>query len=154
MTSDSEASPASTTRVASESVDFAVQLCRSANYVRRHLERTVLRDARLSWTSFDILQLICSRQTIDTRTIAAAACTSKATVTIVSTELIKRSLIVRHHDSEDARRVILSSTPAAWQLIAAVSDRLDAELADMHLNGYPDAVRVTREALQASATTQ
>jgi DNA-binding MarR family transcriptional regulator len=113
---------------AAAALNAITQLCRSSNLVRRHLERTVLRDARLTWTSYDILQLAISRQPIDTRTIADVACVSKATVTISTNQLVDRALIRRGFDTDDKRRVLLHPTPAAWQLIQHTRARLGAEI--------------------------
>jgi DNA-binding MarR family transcriptional regulator len=102
---DTAATPA--TDNAAAALNAITQLCRSSNLVRRHLERTVLRDARLTWTSYDILQLAISRQTIGTRTIADVACVSKATVTISTNQLVDRALIRRGFDTDDHRRAEL-----------------------------------------------
>jgi DNA-binding MarR family transcriptional regulator len=123
---DTAATPANDNAAAA--LNAITQLCRSSNLVRRHLERTVLRDARLTWTSYDILQLAISRQPIDTRTIADVACVSKATVTISTNQLVDRGLIRRGFDTADKRRVLLHPTPAAWQLIQHTRAQLGAEI--------------------------
>ncbi|MBG0567525.1 MarR family winged helix-turn-helix transcriptional regulator [Actinoplanes aureus] len=120
-------------------------LCRSSNLIRRHLERTVLRSARLTWSSYDILQLTVARRPIDTRTIAEIACVSKASVTICADDFVNRSLIRRGYDPQDRRRVLLHPTPAAWQLIQDIRARLAAEIDRLLHGGLPG--------LDADATT-
>ncbi|WP_169792518.1 MarR family transcriptional regulator [Actinoplanes sp. NBRC 101535] len=68
-------------------------LCRRGNRIRRHLERAVLRDAGLTWSSYDVLQLAVSHRPIDTRTIAEIAGVSKSTVTMVADALSRRGLV-------------------------------------------------------------
>jgi DNA-binding MarR family transcriptional regulator len=138
---------------AAPALNAITQLCRSSNLIRRHLERTVLRDARLTWTSYDILQLAISRQPIDTRTIAEVACVSKATVTISTNHLVDRALIRRGFDTNDNRRVLLHPTPAAWQLIQHTRARLGAEIQQLLRHNIPglntDATTLLRQIVTA-----
>lgn len=112
-------------------------LCHAGNHVRRHLERTVLHDAGLSWTSFDILNLAVSVWPIDTRTVAEVAGISKATVSITTNALTARGLLVRGFDPGDKRRVQLHPTAAATQLIGEVRTRLLAQTRRLLLGGDP-----------------
>lgn len=129
-TADAEKSPSAATGEL-DLLTTVSRLCRSANFVRGHLERTVLRDVHLTWTAYDILQLIVARRPIDTRTIAAVACVSKATVTITSNDFVQRGLVRRDFDPTDTRRVRLHPRPAAWQLVTEVRADLTRALAEL-----------------------
>ncbi|GIH18955.1 MarR family winged helix-turn-helix transcriptional regulator [Rugosimonospora africana] len=102
-------------------------LVRAANVVRVHLERAVLREFGLRWTGFDILQLVCHRRRVETRTVAAALGISKGTVTGISARLLALGLIRRHTQPADRRRVVLAPTAAGWELTHRIMRRVAAE---------------------------
>lgn len=103
-------------------------LCHAGNHVRRHLERTVLHDVGLTWTSFDVLNLAVGDQPIDTRTVAEIAGISKATVSINANALVARGLLVRGFDPDDNRRVQLHPTAAATRLVGDLRTQLAAHI--------------------------
>lgn len=122
-------------------LDRIAALCRTANFARHHLEVTVLYDAHLTWTSYDVLHLAVMHRPIDTGVVAALAHVSKGSVTRSATALIKRGLLRRSIPTTDRRRSLLAPTAAGWalnqqlrvQLIAELNTLLDAEAgADRH----------------------
>jgi DNA-binding MarR family transcriptional regulator len=106
-------------------------LCRTANLVRRHLENAVLREAELTWNSYDVLQLSVARNDLDTRTTAQVTGLSKPTITVIATSLERRHLIRRTFVQEDNRRVLLHPTTGAWQLVHELHPRLISALTDL-----------------------
>jgi DNA-binding MarR family transcriptional regulator len=116
-------------------LDRVVTLGRTANFARRHLEATVLRDAKLTWTSYDVLHLTVMHRPIDTGVVAAVAHVSTGTVTRCAAALIKRGLLRRSVPTKDRRRSLLAPTAAGW----ALNQRLRAQLM-AELNTLLDAV--------------
>jgi DNA-binding MarR family transcriptional regulator len=114
-------------------LDRVVALGRTANFVRRHLEVTVLRNFNLTWTGYDVLHLAVMHRPIDTGVVAAVAHVSTGTVTRSAAVLIKRGLLRRAVAPNDRRRSLLAPTSAGWalnqqvraQLIAALNTVLD-----------------------------
>jgi len=86
------------------------QVCRTANTVRGHLERTVLRGAGLNWTAFDVLQLVCSTGGVETRAAAAELAIAKGTLSGVADALSGRGLVQRRRLPADRRLAILEPT--------------------------------------------
>lgn len=122
-------------------LDRLAVLCRTANFARHHLEVTVLHDANLTWTSYDVLHLAVMHRPVDTGVVAALAHVSKGSVTRSATALIKRGLLRRSIPTKDRRRSLLAPTPTGWalnqqlraQLITELNTLLDAESgADRH----------------------
>ena len=122
-------------------LDRLAVLCRTANFARHHLEATVLYDANLTWTSYDVLHLTVMHRPVDTGVVASLAHVSKGSVTRCAAALIKRGLLRRSIPTTDRRRSLLAPTAAGWalnqqlraQLIAELSTLLDAGAgADRH----------------------
>jgi len=117
-------------------LDRVAALCRTANFARRHLEVTVLYQANLTWTSYDVLHLAVMRRPVDTGVIAALAHVSKGSVTRSAAALIKRGLLRRSIPITDRRRSLLAPTTAGWalnqhlraQLITELNTLLDARV--------------------------
>ncbi|MEV8509662.1 MarR family transcriptional regulator [Actinoplanes sp. NPDC051475] len=109
-------------------LDHVAQLCRTANFARRHLEVTVLYEANLTWTSYDVLHLTVMHRPVDTGVVAALAHVSKGSVTRSATALIKRGLLRRSIPATDRRRSLLAPTTAGWALNQQVRAQLIAEL--------------------------
>ncbi|MFI0796622.1 MarR family winged helix-turn-helix transcriptional regulator [Micromonospora rubida] len=105
------------------------QLCRTANTIRAHLERTVLREEAMTWTSYDVLVLVCARLAVDTRTATAEIGIAKATLTNVLVSLVDRGLVRRDLHEHDRRRVVLRPTPAGVEVARQIQGRVDAEQA-------------------------
>ncbi|MCM4085119.1 MarR family winged helix-turn-helix transcriptional regulator [Paractinoplanes hotanensis] len=122
-------------------LDHLAQMCRTANFARRYLEVSVLADANLTWTSYDVLHLTVMHRPVDTGVVAALAHVSKGSVTRSAAALIKRGLLRRSIPTRDRRRSLLAPTAAGWalnqqlraQLIAALNTLLDGQSdADRH----------------------
>lgn len=121
-------------------LDHLAQLCRTANFARRYLEVSVLSDANLTWTSYDVLHLAVMHRPVDTGVVAALAHVSKGSVTRSAAALIKRGLLRRSIPTTDRRRSLLAPTAAGW----AVNQQLRAELIaalNTLLDGQSDADR-------------
>ena len=91
---------------------------RAAGAIRNHLEHTVLAPYNLTWTGWVVLWVVWIWQEIETRHVAAEAGISKGTLTGVAGTLEKRGLLERRAHPDDARRVLLSLTPAGLALMA------------------------------------
>jgi MarR family transcriptional regulator, organic hydroperoxide resistance regulator len=92
-------------------------LYRAANALRNHLERSVLSAHDLTWTGWVVLWVIWIWGEIETRHVAAEAGISKGTLTGVQSTLVDRGLVRRAVHPADARRVLLSLTPAGIDLM-------------------------------------
>jgi MarR family transcriptional regulator, organic hydroperoxide resistance regulator len=91
---------------------------RAAGAIRNHFEHTVLAPYNLTWTGWVVLWVVWIWEEIETRHVAAEAGISKGTLTGVAGTLEKRGLLERRAHPEDARRVLLSLTPAGLRLMA------------------------------------
>jgi len=78
----------------------------------------VLAPSGLTWTGWVVLWVVWIWQEIETRHVAAEAGISKGTLTGVASTLEKRGLVARRTHPDDARRVLLSLTPAGLRLMA------------------------------------
>jgi DNA-binding MarR family transcriptional regulator len=92
-------------------------LYRAASVVRNHFERTVLAEQDLTWTAWVVLWVIWVWEDIETRHAASEAGISKSTLTGVAGTLQSRGLLRRRPYPADGRRVLLSLTPKARQLM-------------------------------------
>lgn len=93
---------------------------RAANLVRNHMEREVLRDADLSWSSFVALFVLWVWGEMETGRLADECGVSKGTLTGVLNTLEKGGLAQRGPHSTDGRRVVVQATPAGKRLIKKV----------------------------------
>lgn len=101
-------------------------LFRASTAIRRHMERTVLAEARLSWTSFVALWVLWVWGEMESRDLAAAVGISRPTSTGVVTTLERRGLVRRRRSAEDGRMVRVSLTPAGRRLIEELFPRFNA----------------------------
>jgi DNA-binding MarR family transcriptional regulator len=101
-------------------------LFRASTAIRRHMERTVLAEDRLSWTSFVVLWVLWVWGEMESRDLAAAVGISRPTSTGVVTTLERRGLVRRRRSSEDGRMVRVSLTPAGRRLIETLFPRFNA----------------------------
>lgn len=100
-----------------EAMAAVSNLYRAAGVVRNHFERTVLAGQGLTWTAWVVLWVVWVWEDIETRHAASEAGISKSTLTGVVTTLQNRGLIRRRPYPADGRRVLLSLTPQASQLM-------------------------------------
>ncbi|MEU4239686.1 MarR family winged helix-turn-helix transcriptional regulator [Actinoplanes sp. NPDC026619] len=135
MTADATSTPSGSGRPLTDTPDELLHhvavLCRAANHLRRHLEHTVLRDARLTWASYDVLQLATGRRPVDARTITEVTGLAKATVTLAVKDLIARQLIRRLPRAGDHRYWLLQPTAAGLQFHRDLRTRLTAALSEL-----------------------
>ncbi|MFI7208099.1 MarR family winged helix-turn-helix transcriptional regulator [Micromonospora aurantiaca (nom. illeg.)] len=111
--------------------DAVAQLCRTANTVRAYLERTVLREAGMTWTTYDVLVLVCARQVVEPPVIAAEVGIARATLTKTLAVLSDRDLVRRELHEHDLRRVVVRPTPAGLALAGMLRRWVDARQADL-----------------------
>lgn len=101
-----------------EAMAVVSNLYRAAGVVRNHVERTVLAEHDLTWTGWVVLWVVWVWQDIETRHAASEAGISKSTLTGVIGTLERRELINRRTHPGDGRRVLLTLTPKAVELMA------------------------------------
>jgi len=100
---------------------------RAAGAVRNHFERTVLAPQQLTWTAWVVLWVVWIWSDVETRHVAAEAGISKGTLTGVATTLENRGLMRRRTHPDDARRVLLSLTPAGRRLMDRLFPAFNAQ---------------------------
>jgi MarR family transcriptional regulator, organic hydroperoxide resistance regulator len=118
---------------------------RAANEVRNYLERTVLAPHDLTWTGWVVLWVVWIWGEIESRHVAAEAGISKGTLTGVAGTLMSRGLIERRVHPDDARRVLLSLSPAGAELMQDLFPQFNREESRVtsQLAG-PDVLRLAR----------
>jgi len=121
---------------------------RAAGAIRNHLEHTVLAPYNLTWTGWVVLWVVWIWQEIETRHVAAEAGISKGTLTGVAGTLEKRGLLERRAHPDDARRVLLSLTPAGLQLMAELFPLFNKQEALVVESLSGDEVQVLASALR------
>ncbi|MFD6563091.1 MarR family winged helix-turn-helix transcriptional regulator [Micromonospora profundi] len=128
------------------------QLFRTANVLRAHMERAVLRGEGMTWTTYDVLVLVCARRAVETRTAAAEIGIAKATLTNTLVSLVDRGLVRRDLMEDDRRRVVLRPTQNGLDLARRVQRLVEAEQARLfHGPGLPTGDNLAR-ALRVLAT--
>ncbi|MFI6129444.1 MarR family winged helix-turn-helix transcriptional regulator [Micromonospora sp. NPDC051141] len=103
------------------------QLVRTANTLRAQIERGVLRTEGLTWTTYDVLVLVCARRAVETRTAAAEVGIAKATLTNALATLVDRGLVRRQLQEGDRRRVVLRPTQDGIDLARRLQAPVEAE---------------------------
>lgn len=121
-------------------LDQVAAASHAVNYIRQHLEHTVLLGAKLTWTGYDILHVTVMHRPIDTAAVAAITGVSKGTVTRAATDLIKRGLLRRTRPENDRRRAVLAPTNEGWTLNQHLRSDLIVEL-NWLLKAAPSAGR-------------
>lgn len=138
-----------------------MQTVRTANAVRSHLERAVLREVRLSWSAFDVLTLARQRHItgsgpLEFREAAQVVGIAKSTLTVAVQTLIDRQLLRRELDSDDRRRALLRPTASGLMVAERLLQAVDAEqqrlLAELPLPGQ-DLVTVLLRTLAGRCET-
>jgi DNA-binding MarR family transcriptional regulator len=132
-------------------------LYRAANVVRNHFERTVLADQGLTWTAWVVLWVVWVWEDIETRHAASEAGISKSTLTGVAGTLQSRGLLNRRPFPADGRRVLLSLTPKARELMSELFPEFNrhetaavASLDDLEREVLTRALRKIVQHLEAS----
>ena len=118
---------------------------RAAGAIRNHFEHTVLAPYNLTWTAWVVLWVVWIWEEIETRHVAAEAGISKGTLTGVAGTLMSRGLIERRVHPEDARRVLLSLSPAGADLMQGLFPQFNRE--ESRVTGQlaaPDVLHLAR----------
>jgi DNA-binding MarR family transcriptional regulator len=102
-------------------------LFRASAAVRRHMERRVLAEDRLSWTSFVVLWVLWVWGDMEARDLAAAVGISRPTSTGVVTTLERRGWVRRNKNTMDGRMVRVSLTPEGRKKIETLFPRFNEE---------------------------
>lgn len=100
---------------------------RAASALRNHFERTVLAPHDVTWTGWVVLWVVWIWDDIEARHVAAEAGISKGTLTGVAGTLERRGFLRRRRHPEDARRVLLSLTPAGRRLMTTLFPAFNAQ---------------------------
>jgi MarR family transcriptional regulator, organic hydroperoxide resistance regulator len=106
-------------------------LYRAAGTIRNHFERTVLAPHDLTWTAWVVLWVVWIWKDIEARHVAAEAGISKGTLTGVAGTLERRGLLKRRTHPKDARRVLLTLTPAGMRLMSEVFPQFNEQEAQV-----------------------
>jgi DNA-binding MarR family transcriptional regulator len=107
--------------------DVLVQLHHAAAAMRQHIEQTVLRRVRLSWTAFAVLRQAGTREQVESRVVAGEMGIAKGTLTGVVDTLAARGLIRRRAHPKDGRLVLLEATRTGRHLVRRIMPALQAE---------------------------
>jgi DNA-binding MarR family transcriptional regulator len=102
-------------------------LFRTSAAIRRNMERRVLADDRLSWTSFVVLWVLWVWGELESRDLAAAVGISRPTSTGVVNTLERRGLVRRSRNAEDGRMVRVTLTEPGRRKIEELFPRFNAE---------------------------
>ena len=112
-------------------------LQRAATTMRRHVEREILHDAGLNWTTFEVLRLVAGHMQITPGAVAANTGLSKAAITNASRILVRRGLIQRGADAADHRRAYLRPTIDGWRKAMDLGRHLSQEERRILASGAP-----------------
>jgi DNA-binding MarR family transcriptional regulator len=135
-------------RIDHDAMAVVSNLYRAAGAARNHFERTVLSEVGLTWTSWVVLWVLWIADESESRTVAADAGISKATLTGVVRTLQGRGLAERRTHPGDARRVLLSLTPAGSALMTSLVPRFNTHESLLCAPLDPAARRDLAEALR------
>ena len=137
-----------------EDAGLTGNLQRAASTMRQHVERMILHDAGLNWTTFEVLRLVAAHRMITPGSVATNTGLSKAAVTNTSRSLMRRGLINRVLDPNDHRRVYLRPTVDGWRTAVDVGRHISHEERRVLAHGAPGlptpVLRVLRDLDDAS----
>jgi DNA-binding MarR family transcriptional regulator len=107
------------------SMNVVQNVYRVANAVRSRMERDVLGESGLSWTSFTALFVLWVWGAQETRHLAEECGVTKGTLTGVIATLESKGLVQRTTPERDGRLVVVSLTPAGRALIRRLFPRFN-----------------------------
>jgi DNA-binding MarR family transcriptional regulator len=93
-----------------DAISVVTNIYRIAQGLRNKMEREVLSEYGLSWTSFSILYDLWIWNSIETKKLAESAGVSKATVSNITNTLERKELCYRKVDPRDRRLTIVTIT--------------------------------------------
>lgn len=121
---------------------------RAAGTIRNHFERTVLAPHELTWTGWVVLWVVWIWDDIEARHVAAEAGISKGTLTGVAGTLERRGWLTRRPHPDDARRVLMSLTPAGRRLMTRLFPLFNSQEAHVVAPLSPRETQVLATALR------
>lgn len=86
-----------------EAIAVVTNIYRIAQGLRNKMERQVLSEYGLSWTSFSILYDLWIWDSVETKKLAESAGVSKATISNITNTLERKELVFRKVDNRDRR---------------------------------------------------
>ncbi len=98
---------------------------RVATRFRSHVEREVLSQNNLSFSTFTILWIIWIRGPREFKELALDCGVSKGTMTGLIKSLTKNDLVERGEHESDGRRLVISITPRGRKLIKRIFPRVN-----------------------------
>lgn len=108
------------------SMNVVQNVYRVANAVRARMERDVLSESGLSWTSFTALFVLWVWGPMETRHLAEECGVTKGTLTGVLATLESKGHVVRSRHETDGRLVVVHLTPGGRALIRRLFPRFNA----------------------------
>lgn len=108
------------------SMNAVQNVYRVANAVRANMERDILGDSGLSWTSFTALFVLWVWGPQETRHLARECGVTKGTLTGVLATLESKGLVLRAAHPGDGRLVVVTLTPAGRRLIRHLYPRFNS----------------------------
>ena len=124
---------------------LATELIRTANHLRTHLERTVLRRAGLTWTTFDVLQTVCAAGRIHTTSTMLTVGVAKGTLSAAVDTLVGQGLLQRYPHPGDRRLIDLIPTSDARRLTAHIQETIAREETWLAHHGHLDATALAAQ---------
>ncbi|WP_304503055.1 MarR family transcriptional regulator [Alteribacillus sp. YIM 98480] len=106
-----------------EAIAVVTNIYRIAQGLRNKMEREVLSDYGLSWTSFSILYDLWVWKTVETKQLAELSAVTKATVSNITKTLEKKELCQRRTDNRDRRITYLSITEQGREVMQKLYPR-------------------------------
>jgi DNA-binding MarR family transcriptional regulator len=86
-----------------EAISVVTNIYRMAQGLRNKMEREILSEYGLSWTSFSILYDLWIWDSVETKKLAESAGVSKATISNITNTLERKELVFRKIDNRDRR---------------------------------------------------
>ncbi|ARK32768.1 HTH-type transcriptional regulator MhqR [Halalkalibacter krulwichiae] len=106
-----------------EAIAVVTNIYRIAQGLRNKMEREVLSEYGLSWTSFSILYDLWIAKQVETKKLALSAGVSKATVSNITNTLERKELCYRKVDPRDRRITYVTITDKGKQAMQELYPR-------------------------------
>lgn len=106
-----------------DAIAVVTNLYRVAQGLKNKMEREVLSEYGLSWTSFSILYDLWISKSIETKELAKLAAVTKATISNITNTLERKELCYRKVDNRDRRITYVSITDKGKQVMEEVYPR-------------------------------
>ncbi|WP_096200345.1 MarR family winged helix-turn-helix transcriptional regulator [Bacillus sp. FJAT-45350] len=106
-----------------DAIAVVTNIYRIAQGLRNKMEREVLSEYNLSWTSFSILYDLWIGNSIETKKLAESAGVTKATVSNITNTLERKELCYRKVDNRDRRITYVTITDKGKQVMEELYPR-------------------------------